>query len=96
MIGSFADEATEALYHGTRSKKTAKLPPQIVKAALRKLDMLNSAARLDDLKVPPNNRLEKLSGNLAGYYSIRVNDQFRIVFRWNEGIATDVAIRDYH
>ena len=96
VIGSFADETTENIYHGVRSKKAAKLPPDIVKVALRKLDMINAAAKLDDLKVPPSNRLEKLSGDLAGFHSIRVNDQFRVVFQWNDGVATKVSITDYH
>ncbi|HMV34595.1 MAG TPA: type II toxin-antitoxin system RelE/ParE family toxin, partial [Turneriella sp.] len=82
MIGSFADEGTEDIYHGVRSKKAAKVPANIVSVALRKLDMINSATRLEDLRVPPNNRLEKLAGNLAGFYSIRINDQFRVIFRW--------------
>jgi len=96
VIGSFADETTEDLFHGVRSKKAAKLPPDLIRVALRKLDMINSAAKLDDLRIPPNNRLEKLSGNLAGFFSIRVNDQYRITFRWHEGIATEVSIADYH
>jgi len=96
VIGSFADEITEDIYHGFRSKKAAKLPPDIVKVALRKLDMINSAAKLDDLRIPPSNRLEKLSGDLAGFYSIRVNDQFRVIFQWNDGVATKVSITDYH
>ncbi|MFO1528083.1 MAG: type II toxin-antitoxin system RelE/ParE family toxin [Turneriella sp.] len=96
MIGSFADEGTEDIYHGVRSKKAAKVPANIVSVALRKLDMINAATRLEDLRVPPNNRLEKLAGNLAGFYSIRINDQFRVIFRWSDGVATDVAITDYH
>lgn len=96
MIGSFADEGTEDIYHGVRSKKAAKVPANIVSVALRKLDMINAATRLEDLRVPPNNRLEKLAGNLAGFYSIRINDQFRVIFRWSDGVAIDVAITDYH
>ena len=96
MIGSFADEGTEDIYHGVRSKKAAKVPANIVSVALRKLDMINAATRLEDLRVPPNNRLEKLAGNLAGFYSIRINDQFRVIFRWSDGVAIDVAIADYH
>jgi len=96
VIGSFADEGTEDIYHGVRSKKAAKVPANIVSVALRKLDMINAATRLEDLRVPPNNRLEKLAGNLAGFYSIRINDQFRVIFRWSDGVATDVAITDYH
>ena len=96
MIGSFADESTEDIYHGVRSKKAAKLPPDILTVALRKLDMINSASKLADLRIPPNNRLEKLAGNLIGFHSIRINDQFRVIFKWNDGVATEVAIVDYH
>ena len=96
MIGSFAYEGTEDIYHGVRSKKAAKVPANIVSVALRKLDMINAATRLEDLRVPPNNRLEKLAGNLAGFYSIRINDQFRVILRWSDGVAIDVAITDYH
>jgi proteic killer suppression protein len=96
MIGSFGDDGTEDLFHGIRSKKSGKIPADIVSVALRKLDMLNSAARLDDLKSPPGNKLEKLIGSLEGFHSIRVNDQYRVVFKWADGIATDVAITDYH
>ncbi len=64
--------------------------------AKRKLDMLHAAAKLDDLKVPPANRLEKLEGNLKGFYSIRIDDQWRLIFRWVEGNAHDVRITDYH
>lgn len=66
------------------------------KAARRKLDMLNAASNLDDMRAPPGNRLEALRGNLAGYHSIRVNDQWRVVFRWKDGAAHDVKIDDYH
>ena len=96
MIGSFADAGTEDIYHGVRSKKAAKVPADIVTVALRKLDMINSATKLEDLRVPPNNRLEKLVGNLIGFHSIRINDQFRVIFKWNDGVATEVAIVDYH
>jgi len=96
VIGSFADKATEDIYHGVRSKKAAKLPPNIIAVALRKLDMMNSASKLDDLRIPPSNHLEKLVGNWAGFYSIRINDQFRVIFKWDDGVATEVAIIDYH
>lgn len=66
------------------------------KAARRKLDMLNAALNLDDMRAPPGNRLEALRGNLAGHHSIRVNDQWRVVFRWKDGAAHDVKIDDYH
>ncbi len=96
MIQSFKDRVTEDLFHGVRSKSVSKFPSQVVKTAVRKLDMVNSASQLVDLRVPPANRLEALKGDLKGFYSIRVNDQWRIVFRWSEGGPAEVALRDYH
>jgi toxin HigB-1 len=96
VIGSFADEATEALFHGERGKKVRSLPPDIHSTAPRKLDMLNAAAELRDLRAPPGNRLEALRGDLEGRHSIRVNDRWRILFRWESGDAHDVEIVDYH
>lgn len=93
MIISFGDKDTEALYHGRQTKK---FPKDIYSVAIRKLDMLNAATRLDDLRVPPGNRLEALKGNLEGFYSIRVNDQWRIIFRWSDNDAYDVKLTDYH
>lgn len=96
MILSFGDRATEDLYHGRNTSKLRRIPVDIRQAALRKLDMLNAAHTLDDLKVPPGNRLEALKGGLKGKHSIRVNDQWRIVFRWDDGGAHEVAVTDYH
>jgi proteic killer suppression protein len=96
MIASFGDRATEALYHGTAGKLTRRFPPDVVRTALRKLDMLNAAQTLGDLRSPPGNRLEALRGDLRGQHSIRVNDQWRIVFRWDSGDAHEVRILDYH
>ncbi len=96
MIASFADRTTEALFHGQRGRSVKRMPPQIVRIAARKLDMLNSARLLDDLLVPPGNRLESLRGELYGNHSIRVNDHWRIVFRWEAGHAHAVRIVDYH
>lgn len=96
MIASFADTATEALFHGEGGKRVRSLPPEIRGSAVRKLDMLNAAMELRDLRAPPGNRLEALRGDLAGNHSIRVNDQWRIVFRWESGDAHDVKIVDYH
>ena len=93
VIASFADRDTEALFNRERVKR---IDPRIQRAALRKLRYLNNAASLDDLRVPPGNRLEALAGDRAGKHSIRVNDQWRIVFRWQGGHAHDVAIVDYH
>ena len=95
MIVSFGDKATEALYNGVKSARARHFPADVIQAALRKLDMLNAAHSLNDLRVPPANRLEALAGKLKGYHSIRVNDQWRIVFKWNNG-AHEVSLADYH
>lgn len=96
MIESFGDKATEDLFHGRKTKRTRALPTELLAVAIRKLDMINAAHKLDDLKAPPANRLEALKGDLAGLHSIRINDQFRIVFRWSEGKASGVRMVDYH
>lgn len=93
MIRSFADAETRSVWEGRRSKR---LPADIQAPALRKLRLLNQARRLDDLRVPPGNRLEALQGDRAGQFSIRINRQWRICFRWENGHAEDVAIADYH
>ncbi|MEQ8250581.1 MAG: type II toxin-antitoxin system RelE/ParE family toxin [Oceanibaculum nanhaiense] len=93
MILSFADRETEQVWHGFRSRK---LPPDIQPRALIRLRLLNQAKVLEDLRIPPGNRLERLSGDRAGQYSLRINDQWRICFRWTEGGASDVEITDYH
>jgi toxin HigB-1 len=94
-IRSFRDAATADLYHGRQTSRVRRFPPNVARAALRKLDVLNAAHRLDDLRSPPANRLEALRGDLKGFNSIRVNDQWRIVFRWEDG-AHDVSLTDYH
>lgn len=96
MISSFGDKTTEALFHGINDKNVRQLPPEVVKRALNKLDMLNGAHDVLDLRSPPGNRLEALQGDLAGFFSIRVNDQWRIVFRWQGGNASEVRLTDYH
>jgi len=93
MIYGFACDETFLIWQGRRSRK---LPPDIQSVALRKLRLLNQARVLDDLRVPPGNRLEVLKGERAGQYSIRINDQWRVCFVWREGGAFDVAIVDYH
>ena len=93
MIVSFADHRTEALFHRAPAKG---LPVDLQRAALRKLVMLDAAARLDDLRVPPGNRLQLLQGCLRGLHAIRVNDQWRVCFRWQDGDAFDVQLIDYH
>ncbi len=96
MIISFADKATEDLYHGISSRRVRQLPQQILELARYKLDILNAAQLLDDLRSPPGNRLERLKGNFSEFYSIRINSQWRIVFRWQGLNAYDVRIIDYH
>ena len=93
MIRSFADTEAELIWSGRRSRK---LPPDIQAVALRKLRLLNQAKVLQDLRVPPGNRLEALRGDRVGQYSIRINDQWRICFTWSEGAASNVQIVDYH
>jgi toxin HigB-1 len=96
MILSFGDKDTEDLFHGRKTRGSRRFAGNIRKAALRKLDMINAAANLDDLRSPPGNRLEQLKGDWKGWHSVRVNDQFRIVFRWIETGANEVRIVDYH
>lgn len=93
MIISFGSKETEQIWNGIRVKK---LPIEIQNVGRRKLRMLNSSQDIMDLRVPPSNRLEKLSGNLKDYYSIRINKQWRIIFQWNNGNAAEVEIVDYH
>lgn len=92
MIQSFADRDTEELFHLERNRRFA----GIARVTLRKLLQMNQARALTDLAVPPGNRLEALKGNWAGFHSIRINDQWRIVFRWDDGHCREVAIVDYH
>lgn len=96
MIVSFGNRATEDLFHGRRSRRARAVPEGIVPGILRKLDMLNAAHRLEDLRMPPGNRLEALRGDLKGLHSVRVNEQWRIVFRWTEGGPAEVRLTDYH
>ena len=93
MITSFHNEQTEAIWSGRFTKK---LPNQIQEVARRKLRMLNAAQVLEDLRIPPANRLEALSGNRTGQHCIRINDQWRICFIWKEGNKERVEICDYH
>jgi proteic killer suppression protein len=92
MIKSFGDRRTERLF----ADQVVKELEGIARRAKRKLEALHAAARLDDLRVPPSNRLEKLKGDLKAFHSIRINEQWRIIFRWSDGHAHDVAIVDYH
>jgi toxin HigB-1 len=97
VIVSFRDKGTEDVFDGRDTRNVRKAcPSDLVRVARRKLDLLNQAAALGDLRAPPNNRLEKLKGDREGQYSIRVNDQWRVCFRWTESGAEDVEIVDYH
>ncbi|SFT74263.1 proteic killer suppression protein [Algoriphagus locisalis] len=93
MILSFGSKETEKIWNGIRVKK---LPPDIQQTGRRKLRMLNNSQEIGDLLIPPSNRLEKLAGNFAGYYSIRIKIQWRIIFKWENGNSTQVEIVDYH
>lgn len=93
MIISFGSKETEMIWNGIRVKK---MPLEIQNIGRRKLRMLNNSQDIIDLRIPPSNRLEKLSGNLNDFYSIRINKQWRIIFKWNNGNSTDVEIIDYH
>lgn len=93
MIRNFADREAEKIWAGTPSRR---LPAGIQGVARRKLRMVNNAATLEDLRIPPANRLEALKGDRRGFHSIRINDQWRICFRWKDGDAHDVEIVDYH
>lgn len=93
MIVSFGSKETEKIWHGERVKK---LPNEVQQVGRRKMRMLNNSQNLNDLTVPPSNKLEKLKGNLKDFYSIRINNQWRIIFRWNNGNAYEAEIIDYH
>jgi proteic killer suppression protein len=93
MILSFGSKETEKIWNGIRIKK---LPIEIQNIGRRKLRMLNNSQDIKDLRIPPSNRLEKLTGNLNSFYSIRINKKWRIIFTWNNGNASNVKIIDYH
>ena len=93
MILSFGSKETESIYNGIRVKK---MPLDIQNIGRRKLRMLNNSQDLSDLRIPPSNRLEKLTGKLKDFYSIRINKQWRIIFKWSSGNASNVEIIDYH
>lgn len=95
-IVSFHDKTTADVFHGNDTKAARKIPKNIWPVARRKLDMINAAKDVKDLKSPPGNRLERLKGDLAGKYSIRVNDQYRVVFDFTNASASDVWLTDYH
>ena len=96
VIRSFGNGATEDLAAGKRTARARRIPSELRRSALRKLQLIHRAMSLNDLRVPPGNRLEALSGELAGHHSIRINEQWRIIFRWVDGDAFDVRVTDYH
>lgn len=96
MIVSFGDATTADIYHGSDTKAARRLPREIWTRVQRKLDLLNACTCVEDLRTPPANRLEKLKGHLADFYSIRVNEQYRIVFRFAGSHCADVRCTDYH
>lgn len=96
MIHSFADETAADLFRDRNTRAARRLPRDLWRAAQRKLKALDVADRLDDLRIPSGNRLEPLRGDRAGRHSIRINDQFRLTFRWRDGHAYEVSLEDYH
>ena len=96
MIVSFADVTTADIFHGRDTKAARKLPRTLWRRIQQKLDLLNACTTIEDLRVPPANHLEKLKGDLAGFYSVRVNQQYRIVFRFAAGQCEAVSCTDYH
>jgi len=96
VIESFGNRLAEDLFLDRASKEARRFPSDLKRAARRKLLYLHDAAELSDLRVPPGNRLEAMKGKLAGYHSIRINDQWRVLFRWESGNARNVEVVDYH
>lgn len=96
MIRSFRDDTTADLFRERNTRAARRIPPPLWRGVQRKLKLLDAAGRLDDLRIPAGNRLEALKGNFAGRYSIRVNDQYRLTFRWENGHADQVCVEDYH
>lgn len=96
MIVSFGDKTTEDIFHGRDTKAARRIAQTLWTRVQAKLDLLNASTTLEDLRVPPSNRLEKLRGNWAGFYSIRVNVQYRVAFRFMSGNAIEVRCTDYH
>lgn len=97
MIATFADGASEDIFNGVARRRAQRACPQpLWPVAQRKLDQLNRVRSLGELRVPPGNRLERLAGDRAGQHSVRINEQYRICFRWEDGHAYDVEVTDYH
>jgi len=96
MIQSFADETTADIFRERNTKAARRIPKSLWRIVQRKLKMLDVAARMDDLESPPGNRLKALRGEMGGRHSIRVNEHYRVTFRWEDGHAFEVAVEDYH
>jgi proteic killer suppression protein len=96
VIQSFADETTADLFRERNTRAARRIPRDIWRVAQRKLKAIDVAARIDDLKIPPGNRLEVLKGDQVGRHSIRINDQYRVTFQWEQGHAHEVRVEDYH
>jgi len=96
MIRSISGKSTQDIYDGVNSRQARKIPRELHDKAVRLLDQIDAAPSLEFLRTPPSNRLEKLWGNLEGFWSLRINDQYRIIFRWVSDDAFDVEIIDYH
>lgn len=96
MIQSFADKTTADIFQERNTKDARRIPRELWRVVQRKLKMLDVAVRINDLESPPGNRLEALKGQMRGRYSIRVNEQYRVTFRWEDGHADEVAVEDYH
>jgi proteic killer suppression protein len=96
MIQSFSDKTTADIFRERNTKDARHIPTDLWRVVQRKLKMLDVAVRVDDLKSPPGNRLKALTGQMSGRYSIRVNEQYRVTFRWEDGHAFEVAVEDYH
>jgi proteic killer suppression protein len=96
VIQSFADETAADLFRERNTRAARRIPRVIWRAAQRKLKAIDVAARLDDLTIPSGNRLERLKGDQVGRYSVRINDQYRVTFRWEQGHAYEVRVEDYH
>lgn len=96
MIRNFKSKVAQDVFDGVNSSSSRKIPSMLHDKARRLFDQLNAATKIDTLRVPPGNNLEKLKGNLSDYWSIRINKQWRVIFRWNNGDAFDIDIVDYH
>ncbi len=96
MIQSFADETTADLFRGRNTRAARRVPAPLWRVVQRKLKMLDVAARLEDLRIPSGNRLERLKGDRAAHHSIRINEQYRLTFRWEHGHAYEACVEDYH